>query len=210
MAWALTISGQPDEALNFIATAMRLNPNYPSHYVLARGTALFAMGDLKQAAEVFEEGIERNPHASMLYVPLSSVLAQLGRREEAREMLQRFRPGVGAAGLASFADTYTFPFQWDYQHAGVWERLYDGLRVAGLPLDVTVASLEKEVRDGNPIARMYATRRVGWFGSAAAPAVPALIEALKDDQTRREAIVALGKIGPAAKRCDSGSSSPRE
>ena len=56
MAWALTISGEPDEALNFIATAMRLNPNYPSHYVLARGTALFAMDDLKQAAEVLEEG----------------------------------------------------------------------------------------------------------------------------------------------------------
>jgi tetratricopeptide (TPR) repeat protein len=56
-AWALTISGEPAEALNFVATAMRLNPNYPSHYVLARGLALFAMGDLKQAAEVFGEGV---------------------------------------------------------------------------------------------------------------------------------------------------------
>src|SRR6185436_5885206 len=98
------------------------------------------------AAEVFEEGIERNPQASMLYVPLSSVLAQLGRREEARQMLQRFRPSASASGLANFADTYSFPFQWDSEHAIVRERLYDGLRIAGLPLDVTVANLEKEVR----------------------------------------------------------------
>ena len=106
---------------------------------------------------------------------------------------------MGASGLANFADTYTFPFKWDYRHAGVWERLYDGLRVAGLPMDVTVASLEKEIRGGSPIARMYSTRRLGWFGSAAAPAVPALIEALKNDQIRREAILALAKIGPAAR-----------
>ena len=111
-------------------------------------------------------------------------------------MLLKFRPDMGPSGLANLPDAYIFPFNWDYQHADVRERLYDGLRVAALPLDVTVGSLEKEVRDGNPIAQIFATRRLGWFGPAAAPAVPALIEALKDDQTRREAIVALGKIGP--------------
>ena len=105
MAWALTISGEPAEALNFVATAMRLNPNYPSHYVLARGLALFAMGDLKQAAEVFGEGVRRNPDATALFLPLSSVLAQLGRREEARQMLLKFRPGVGQKGLENLPDT---------------------------------------------------------------------------------------------------------
>ena len=104
-AWALTISGEPAEALNFVATAMRLNPNYPSHYVLARGLALFAMGDLKQAAEVFGEGVRRNPDATALFLPLSSVLAQLGRREEARQMLLKFRPGVGQKGLENLPDT---------------------------------------------------------------------------------------------------------
>jgi TolB-like protein len=50
MAWAMTVSGKPEEGLNFVNTAMRLDPRYPSHYVLARGIALFAMGDLNQAA----------------------------------------------------------------------------------------------------------------------------------------------------------------
>jgi TolB-like protein/class 3 adenylate cyclase/Flp pilus assembly protein TadD len=201
MARALTISGEPAEALNFVATAMRLNPNYPSHYVLARGTALFAMGDLKQAAEVFGEGVRRNPDATALFLPLSSVLAQLGRREEARQMLLKFRPGADQKKLENLPDTLPsrFKFKWDHEHASVQERLYDGLRVAALPLDVTVSSLEAELGAGNPISQLFATRRLGWFGPAAAQAVPALVEALKVEYLRREAIEALGKIGPPAR-----------
>ncbi len=199
MAWALTISGKPTEALNFVATAMRLNPNYPSHYALARGTALFAAGDAQQAVEVFGEGITQNPHATMLYLPLSSVLAQLGRRAEARQMLLKFRPGIEQMGLENFADTYIFPFQWDSEYAAVRERLYDGLRVAALPLDVTVPSLEAELRTGNPIDGQRAVRRLGWFGPAAAEAVPVLTDALKNKYIRKESIETLGKIGPPAK-----------
>ena len=198
-AWALTISGEPAEALNFVATAMRLNPNYPSHYVLARGLALFAMGDLKQAAEVFGEGVKRNPDATALFLPLSSVLAQLGRREEARQMLLKFRPGVDQKGLENLPDTLHLSFKWDHEHASVRERLNDGVRVAALPLDVTVASLEAELGTGNPFSQQYAAKRLGWFGAAAAQAVPALVEALKVEYLRREAIEALGKIGPLAR-----------
>ena len=199
MAWALTISGEPAEALNFVATAMRLNPNYPSHYALARGTALFAVGDLKQAAEVFGEGVKRNPDATALFLPLSSVLAQLGRREEARQMLLKFRPGVDQKGLENLPDTLPPRFNWEYEHASVQERLNDGLRVAALPLDVTVSSLEAELGAGNAISRLYAAKRLGWFGSAAAQAVPALVESLKVEYLRQAAIEVLGKIGPPAR-----------
>ncbi|RWP04096.1 adenylate/guanylate cyclase domain-containing protein [Mesorhizobium sp.] len=198
-AWALTISGEPAEALNFVASAMRLNPTYPSHYVLARALALFAMGDLKQAAEVFGDGVRRNPDATALFLPLSSVLAQLGRREEAGQMLLKFRPGADQKGLENLPDTYIFSFQWDYEHAGVRERLYDGLRIAALPLAITVTSLEAELETGNPFSQQYAAERLGWFGPAAAQAVPALVEALKVEYLRRDAIEALGKIGPPAR-----------
>lgn len=198
-AWALTISGEPAEALNFVATAMRLNPNYPSHYVLARGLALFAMGDLKQAAEVFGEGVRQNPDATALFLPLSSVLAQLGRREEARQMLLKFRPGLDQKGLENLPDTLPLSFKWDYEHASVPERLNDGVRIAALPLDVTVTSLETALETGDPISQLYAVKRLGWFGPAALQAVPALVEALKVEYLRREAIEALGKIGPPAR-----------
>ncbi|RWE59374.1 adenylate/guanylate cyclase domain-containing protein [Mesorhizobium sp.] len=197
-AWALTISGEPAEALNFVATAMRLNPNYPSHYVLARGLALFATGDLKQAAEVFGEGVRRNPDATALFLPFSSVLAQLGRREQARQMLLKFRPGLDQKGLENLLDTLHLSFKWDYEHASVRERLNDGVRIAALPLDVTVTSLEAELETGNPFSQQYAAKRLGWFGPAALQAVPALVEALKVEYLRREAIEALGKIGPPA------------
>ncbi|RWB25918.1 MAG: tetratricopeptide repeat protein [Mesorhizobium sp.] len=197
-AWALTISGEPAEALNFVATAMRLNPNYPSHYVLARGLALFAMGDLKQAAEVFGEGVRRNPDATALFLPFSSVLAQLGRREEARQMLLKFRPGLDQKGLENLPDTLHLSFKWDHEHASVRERLNDGVRIAALPLDVTVTSLEAELETGNPFSQQYAAKRLGWFGPAASQVVPALVETLKVEYLRRDAIEALGKIGPPA------------
>ncbi|MGX5842430.1 adenylate/guanylate cyclase domain-containing protein [Mesorhizobium sp. ArgA1] len=198
-ALALTISGEPAEALNFVATAMRLNPNYPTHYVLARGLALFAMDDLKQAAEVFGEGVRRNPDATALFLPFSSVLAQLGRREGARKMLLKFRPGVDQKGLENLPDTLHLSFKWDHEHASVRERLNDGVRIAALPLDVTVPSLEAELGTGNPFSQQYAAKRLGWFGPAAAQAVPALVEALKVEYLRREAIEALGKVGPSAR-----------
>ncbi|TIU22873.1 MAG: hypothetical protein E5W49_05665 [Mesorhizobium sp.] len=184
--------------MNFVATAMRLNPNYPSHYVLARGLALFAMGDLKQAAEVFGEGVRRNPDATALFLPFSSVLAQLGRREEARQMLLKFRPGLDQKGLENLPDTLHLSFKWDHEHASVRERLNDGVRIAALPLDVTVTSLEAELETGNPFSQQYAAKRLGWFGPAASQVVPALVETLKVEYLRRDAIEALGKIGPPA------------
>lgn len=47
VAWTL-ISGKPGEALNFVTSAVRLNPSYPSHYILARGIALFALNRLQE------------------------------------------------------------------------------------------------------------------------------------------------------------------
>jgi len=200
MAWVLICLGEPTEALNFLATAMRLNPNYPAYYPGVRGLALFAKGDVKQAAEVLEEGVRRNPHAAALFPPLSSYLAQLGRREEARQMLQKYRPGIDQRGLDHFADAalaWGLPF-WDEQPR-LRERYVDGLRVAALPLDTTVASLVVELEGSDTFRRMFAAKRLGWFGPAAAQAVPALIEALKNEYVRREAVQSLGKIGPDAK-----------
>ncbi|TIW41176.1 MAG: hypothetical protein E5V71_11730, partial [Mesorhizobium sp.] len=107
------------------------------------------------------------------------MLAQLGRREEARQILLKFRPGLDQKGLENLPDTLHLSFKWDYEHASVRERLNDGVRIAALPLDVTVTSLEAELETGNPFSQQYAAKRLGWFGPAALQAVPALVEALK-------------------------------
>jgi len=199
MAWALTISGKPKDALDFVGTAMRLNPNYPSHYVLARGVALLAASDLEQAADVLDEGFKRNPAATALLPPLASVLAQIGRRQEARQALQTWRPGTDPLMFANIWNSYTFPVRWKPEYASVRERLYDGLRVASLPLDVTVSSLLAELKGKDPFVRQLAVQRLGWFGPEAAQTVPALIELLGDEDVRTEAVRSLGKIGPSAR-----------
>lgn len=198
MASALIISGEPNAALDFVATAVRLNPNYPGHYVLVRGIALFAASDLARSAETFKEGLKRNPEADALLLPLSSVLAMLGRREEARQSLLAWRPGANQLALEALPSSYRFPFYWDVEHKRVRERLYDGLRLAALPLEVTVSTLVTELKGEDPIRRQFAARRLGWFGPSADAAVPALIEALDDDYARKNAVEALGKIGTKA------------
>jgi Flp pilus assembly protein TadD len=199
MAWALTISGKPKDGMNFIAAATRLNPNYPSHYVLARGIALFAADDLEQAATVLAEGAKQNPSADTLLPPLASVLAQLGRRDEARKTLLSWRPNASQFALERMAAHYSIPYNWarDYMH--IRQRLLDGMRLAALPLDINVSSLRAELRQADPMRREGAAAKLGWFGPAAVDAVPDLVSLIDDSIARKEAVLALGKIGPPAK-----------
>jgi len=201
MAWAMIASGEPKESLNFVQAAMRLNPSYPSHYVVARGIALFGIDNLEEAARTFEEGIERNPKAIELMPVAASIFAQLGRRQEAREVVLKWRPGISQFALQSAPYGYEFPVRWGHEHRRVRERLIDGLHVAVLPLDTTVSSLVGKLKLGAPFGRTAVVQTLGRFGPAAASAVPDLIKAIGDEQqlVRELAAIALGKIGPDAK-----------
>ncbi len=201
MAWAMIASGKPEEGLNFVRAAMRLDPNYPSHYVFFNAAAHFAMGDLEQAASVLKEGLARDPHAVALAPLAASVYARLGQRPEARKALEIWRPGASRADLQESAEGYDFPIRWVDEHQPLGRRLKDGLRLAALPLDVTVASLTAELDRGSPFEQMTVVRALGWFGPAAAAAVRGLVEALGSEHkvVRKEAAITLGKIGPDAK-----------
>jgi adenylate cyclase len=201
MAWGMIASGKPKEGLSFVRAAMRLNPSYPSHYVLVRGMALYGMGNLEGAARAFEEGIERETEAIELIPLAASIFAQLGRRQDAREAVIKWRPGVSQRVLQNAPSGFAFPFRWEYEFRRVRERLIDGLRVAVLPLETTVSSLLGELKRGPGYGRAAVVQTLGRFGPAAAAAVPDLIEALGDEQedVREQAVIALGKIGPDAK-----------
>ena len=58
-----------------------------------------------------------------------------------------------------------------------------------------------ELRSGNGAQRLHAVKALGETGAEAPAVVPALTEALKDENAfvRRDAAVALGKIGPNAR-----------
>ena len=201
MAWALIASGEPEEGLNFVKAAMRLNPNYPSHYVFFDAAAHFALGDLKQAADILRAGLERDPHAIELAPLAASIFAQLGEREAARRAIEIWRPGASQAELASAVETYDFPIRWVNENQWISRRLFDGLRLATLPMDVSVETLVAGLGRGDPLDQVKTIRALGWFGPAAASAVPQLLRALDSEHrgVRREAVIALGKIGPEAR-----------
>ncbi len=201
MAWALIAAGRPGEGLNFVKAAMRLNPNYPSHYVFFAAAAHFALGDLEEAARALRDGLDRDPQATALAPLAASVYAQLDRRDEAREALAAWRLGADQQALEDAAAAYSFPVRWADRQRELNDRLLDGLNLAVLPPEVTVASLLYSLPEQDPAEQVQTLRRLGWFGLAAAPAVAEVMKWLDRGQklVRREAIITLGKIGPAAK-----------
>src|SRR4051812_47263321 len=91
--------------------------------------------------------------------PLASVLALLGRRQEAAQKLEIWQPGLSRLERGNMTDTYTFPFNWEQEHANVREHLIDGLRIAGLPLEMTVSTLLDDLNSDDPFRRQLAAKR---------------------------------------------------
>lgn len=201
MAWVMLTTGRPQAALEFMRTAMRLNPSYPSHYSLVRGLALFSLGALPEAARVLEEALERSPTATELAPPLASVYAHLGRRREARDMLLRWKPGASQEELNDIVLQYPYTFRWSSDGQKALDKLDDGMIIAALPLDITVPELANALQRDGAFERARAARALGRFGPQAADAVPALMRALDDPSrvVRSATIAALGRIGPKAK-----------
>ncbi len=201
LAWAMITSGRPADGLESVATAQRLNPVYPAHYDLTRALAHFAMADFAGAAEVLTAAAARNPDAIELAPPLAASYAYLGRREEARAALSAWKSGANQTELQDFAEIYHFPIHWADERDKVRDRLFDGLRIAALPLDEDVPKLLGDLSDDSFLVRMNATKKLGWFRDQAKDAVPQLIPALTDEhgEVRKETVLTLGKIGPAAK-----------
>ena len=112
MAWAMITTGRPQAGLEFIRTAMRLNPSYPTHYVLARGLALFAAGQLDDAARVLADAMNDRPGAIELAPPLAATYALQGRRREARELLLAWRPDASQEELSDLPFAYRIAYQW--------------------------------------------------------------------------------------------------
>jgi tetratricopeptide (TPR) repeat protein len=201
MAWAMITTGNPETGLSFVETAMRLNPHWPAHYFFARAMAYFAIGDMEQAAGILGEGLQRNPGAIELAPPLASMYAHLGQREKARETFMLWKPAASELALRNFPNIYFFPYRWPQDDRKVFDRLYDGLHIAVLPLGKDVPEVVQDLASEDPLTRINAAQTLGRFGSAAGAAVPDLIAALTDEfeDVRKKAALALGKIGPAAK-----------
>ncbi len=200
MAWALITSGSPAQGLALVERAMRLDPGYPSHYLLALGTAHFAIGREAAAAKAYRRALEQNPGDLVPAAPLAASLARLGKRQAARAALKSWRRMQKDLGASSHPDAYYFPYRWPDGKNSVLERFIDGLHLAGLAPELTVRKLASLAASGSISKRRDAVRALGWYGPAARAAVPALIVALGDENRfiQLAAARSLGKIGKAA------------
>jgi TolB-like protein/class 3 adenylate cyclase len=201
MGLAMITTGRPKAGLEFVKTAVRLNPTYPTHYALALALGYFSLNEMEQVVATLEATLKRNPSAFDLVPLLAASYAHLGRRKEARSALLLWKPGASDDELRSIEHAYHFPYGFAYSESKVELRLKNGLFVAGLPLDVTVASLTDILQRGETSERVRAMENLVRFGATSVFAVPNLILAIQDEDkfVVQKAIWTLGMIGPSAK-----------
>jgi TolB-like protein/class 3 adenylate cyclase len=83
-ATVLYYTGEPQEGLDMLEIASRLNPLHPSNYPFHKGQALFILKRYEEAVEAFEFGLNQNPTSQRLRVWLAATYAQMGFIEEAK------------------------------------------------------------------------------------------------------------------------------
>ena len=127
LGMALMYSGQPAEALEPFATAMRLDPHYPNILLHLMAQAHFSLGHYEIAAAHLLERIARNPNTDASRMLLAASYGHLGRTEEARAAwagLLEVNPGFSLAQREGVLP---------YKDPGDFQRILDGLAKAGLP-----------------------------------------------------------------------------
>jgi len=133
MGRALVFAGRSAEAMDYIKGAIRLNPNYPAHYVAYLGIAQYLRGQYEEAMIPLERAQRLDPDTATGAGPmwLGATYAQLGRDEEAAKVLEDFFKRQhwyhGAAILN------IFPY-WPFKDSKDLEHFADGLIKAGVPI----------------------------------------------------------------------------
>ncbi len=136
LAEALIRGGRPEEALQNVDQARRLDPNNQAWQTYLHGLAQFGMDQFDAAASSFERAIELDPETfapDPLYgwcspcEPLAASYGHLGHSDDMQRMvetLQRYYSGYSIQAAR---------YYWPYKKAADLERLLDGLRKAGVP-----------------------------------------------------------------------------
>jgi TolB-like protein/class 3 adenylate cyclase/tetratricopeptide (TPR) repeat protein len=128
MATALMKSGKPNDAIESMRQAMRLDPHYPDYYFTRLGRAQYDLGQYAEAAVTLESSVRRNPQDDRAFIFLAAAYGHLGRIEEARSAVRSantIREGNGWSELIR-ADINHWKWVSDRKN------LQDGLAKAGV------------------------------------------------------------------------------
>lgn len=126
-AYILTKTGQHEEALRVMAKAYRLNPKPPPHYDLFQGKILFDNRRYAEAVASLEQGLRRQPRASLFLWYLVPAYAYAGRIEDARNEALGILGIVPGENLLRLRRVGLYALQRDVEHH------VEGFRRAGIP-----------------------------------------------------------------------------
>lgn len=126
LATLLYYGGRPEEGLQRMLKAIRLNPYYPTSYPFHLGQAYFVLQRYNEAIDAFEQGVQSYPDSLRLHVWLAASYAQVGRKREAEWESDQVKILDPEFSIEKMKDIYPFKDPVDL------ERFLAGLRSAGL------------------------------------------------------------------------------
>jgi hypothetical protein len=157
---ALIYSARPKEGMEYLKSAMRLDPLNPSRYLGGIGLAHLCRGEWQEAVTASEKAMELNPDIAAPAFFLASAYGHLGLNEKAEAALQ-----VGQERSGGNIRPYYFPFK-DRQ---VEDSFLEGLTKAGVPNRSLVSmhvSKEDQLTGDDLKAFFYPSTTAGFMGTA--------------------------------------------
>ncbi|MDK1387911.1 adenylate/guanylate cyclase domain-containing protein [Sinorhizobium sp. 8-89] len=159
MAFVLTSSGRPEEAIPHIRTAMRLDPKPPSFFMYVLGLTEFSMENFQAAATAARTSTELNPEDDSSLLLLAAAYGHLGLKRDAAAAIARFNKlSVEHGGIAATISTCP---SLDFALPDDRERLHRGLRFAGVPENPTGIDSGKELEPAEIRSLLFGQRLRG-------------------------------------------------
>jgi adenylate cyclase len=127
-------TGQPEEVIALVEKAIRLSPRDPlrTSWFVLEGLANIMLRRDEQALELLRRAATANPKPIVPQAWLAAALALTGREAEARETLERYlsMPEARTKTIAAFKKQRNSD---NANYLDMRERIYQGLRKAGMP-----------------------------------------------------------------------------
>ena len=120
----LTWLGSPEEGIDWIKTAMRLNPHHPERFWSHLGRAYYVGRHYADTVDAIMR-ISSPDHSHHAF--LAAACAQMGQAESAKSHVAQVLRADPACTVEGFLDSLHFKYDEDIEH------LREGLRKAGLP-----------------------------------------------------------------------------
>jgi len=123
----LNFVGRPQEGIDLVENAMRLDPHYPSTYLVYLGQAYYEMGKYQEARSFCNRAVSRSPSLSIAQTMLATIYSDLGQMDEARARVAELRKISPRTTIEHMREVLP------YKDQALLDRISEALRKAGLP-----------------------------------------------------------------------------